>query len=167
MRSLRQFMDYIRFMDCQRFKNHLPIIAMLKEPAIASQSGHRVPECFLYLGTWAECDILVSKLLGFETFPFFLMVSVSVSETFGIEKSIGIGFGKIWYRKKYRYRFRKISVSKKVSVSVSEKNGIEKSIGFGIEKNWYRKKVSDSVSLRFWVSSHTAIRCTLSAFQMS
>ena len=36
-----------------------------------------------------------------------------------------------------------------------EKNGIEKSIGFGIEKIWYRKKVLDSVSFRFWVSSHT------------
>ena len=60
------------------------------------------------------------------------MVSVSVSENFGIEKSIGIGFGKIWYRKKYRYRFRKFF-------------GIEKSIGFekfdiGFEKFWYRKK---------------------------
>ena len=40
----------------------------------------------------AECDMLVSKLLGFETFPFFLMVSVSVSEIFGIGQSIGIGF---------------------------------------------------------------------------
>ena len=109
----------------------------------------------------AECDISVSKLLGFETFPFFLMVSVSVSEIFGIEKSIGIGFEKNWYRKKYRYRFRrilvskksfgigfekiwyrkkyrywfrKILVSKKVSVSVSKKFGIEKSIGIGFEK---------------------------------
>ena len=67
----------------------------------------------------AECDISVSKLLGFETFPFFLMVSVSVSEIFGIEKSIGIGFEKNWYRKKYRYRYRKKLVS-------------EKSIGIGI-----------------------------------
>ena len=83
------------------------------------------------------------------------MVSVSVSENFGIEKSIGIGFGKIWYRKKYRYRFRKFLVSKKVSVSVSENFGIEKSIGFGIEKFWYRKKVSVSVSFRFLVSSLT------------
>ena len=33
-------------------------------------------------------------------------VSVLVSKNFGIEKSIGIGFGKFWYRKKYRYRFR-------------------------------------------------------------
>ena len=69
-------------------------------------------------------------------------VSVSVSKNFGIEKSIGIGFVKFWYRKKYRYRYRK-------------KIDIGKSIGFGIEKIWYRKKVSDSVSFRFWVSSHT------------
>ena len=51
-----------------------------------------------------ECDILVSKLLGFETFWFFF-------------NDIGIGFGKFWYRKKYRYRFQKFMVSKKVSVS--------------------------------------------------
>ena len=57
----------------------------------------------------------VSKL-----FHLFFMVSVSVSKIFGIEKSIGIGFEKNWYRKKYRIRFRKILVSKKVSVSVSE-----------------------------------------------
>ena len=119
----------------------------------------------------SECDISVSKLLGFETIPIVGMVSVSVSvskifglktkyryrfrkklvskkvsvsvsKNFGIEKSIGIGFVKFWYRKKYRYRYRK-------------KIGIEKSIGFGIGKIWYRKKVSDSVSFRFWVSSHT------------
>ena len=40
----------------------------------------------------------------------------------------------------YRYRFRKILVSKKVSVSVSKNFGIKKSIGIGFEKNWYRKK---------------------------
>ena len=45
------------------------------------------------------------------------MISVSVLENFGIKKSIGIGFGKIWYRKKYRYRFQKFLVSKKVLVS--------------------------------------------------
>ena len=88
-----------------------------------------------------ECDISVSKLLGFETFPFVLMVSVSVSKIFGIEKSIGIGFEKIWYRKKYRYRFRKKLVSKKVSVSVSKNFGIKKSIGSGFEKIWYRKSI--------------------------
>ena len=74
---------------------------------------------------------------GFETSQFrnfliFLMVSVSVSENFGIEKSIGIGFGKIWYRKKYRYRFRKFLVSKKVSVS---KNLVSKSIRFWNKKS--------------------------------
>jgi len=57
------------------------------------------------------------------------MVSDSVSENFGIKKSIGFGIENI---------------------------GIGKSIGFGIERIWYRKKVSDSVSFRFWVSSHTA-----------
>ena len=46
-------------------------------------------------------------------------------------------------------------VSKKVSGSILNKFGIEKSIGFGIGTIWYRKKVSDSVSFRFWVSSHT------------
>ena len=65
-------------------------------------------------------------------------VSDSVSKNFGIGKSFGIGFEKIWYRKKYRYWYRK-------------KIGIEKSIGFGIEKNWYRKKNLDLVSFIFWV----------------
>ena len=64
--------------------------------------------------TAAECDISVSKLLGFETCPFFLMVSVSVSEIIGIGKSIGIGFEIFWYRKKYRYRFRKKIGIKKI-----------------------------------------------------
>jgi hypothetical protein len=50
---------------------------------------------------------------------------------------------------------KKIGFEKKVSDSVLEKFGIKKSIGFGIEEIWYRKKVSDSVSFRFWVSSHT------------
>ena len=121
------------------------------------------------------------------------MVSVSVSKNFGIKKSIGIGFEKIWYQKKYRYRFRKKLVSKKVSVSVSKNFGIEKSIGigfvkfwyrkkyryryrkkigigksigFGIEKIWYRKKVSDSVSFRFWVSSHTGRWCGESKYSL-
>jgi len=89
----------------------------------------------------SECDISVSKLLGFETFPFFFMVSVLVSEIFGIEKSIGIGFEKNWYRKKYRYRFRFFLVSEKVSVSVSKIFGIEKSIGIGFEKKIGIKKI--------------------------
>ena len=61
----------------------------------------------------AECDISVSKLLGFETFPIFWMVSDSVSKKFGIEKSIRFGTGKNL-------------VSKKVSDSVSEIFSIEK-----------------------------------------
>ena len=85
----------------------------------------------MQLNIQAECDVSVSKLLGFKTFPFFR-----------------------WFR----FRYRKNLVSKKVSDSVSEKFGIEKSIGFGIGKIWYRKKVSDSVSFRFWVSSHTATK---------
>ena len=93
------------------------------------------------LSSWsAEFGISVSKLF------VFLMVSVLASENFGIEKSIGIGFGKIWYRKKYLYRFRKFLVSKKVSVSknlvsVSKIFGIKKSIGFG---KFGIEKVSDS-----------------------
>ena len=77
------------------------------------------------LVTGAECDILVSKLLGFETFPCFFMVSVS--KNFGIDKSIGIGFENVWHRKKYLYQFRKKLVLKKVSDLVSG-------------TNWYRKK---------------------------
>ena len=56
--------------------------------------------------------------------------------------SIGFAIEKIWYRKKYRIRYRK-------------EFGIEKSIGIGIENIWYRKKDSDSVLFRFWLSSHT------------
>ena len=41
----------------------------------------------------SECDISVSKLLGFKTFPIFWMESDSVSKKFGIEKSIGFGIG--------------------------------------------------------------------------
>jgi len=75
-----------------------------------------------------------------------------------IKKSIGIGFEKIWYRKKYRYRFRKILVSKKVSDSVSKNSGIEKSIGIGIGKNLVSKKVSDSVSKKFGIGKKFRIR---------
>ena len=53
------------------------------------------------------------------------MVSVSVLKKNGIDESIGIGFEKFWYQKKYWYWFRKHLVSKKVSDSV-----------FGIEKKF-------------------------------
>ena len=70
----------------------------------------------------AECNVSVSKLLGFETsrfrnFSIFLVVSDSVSKNL---------------------------VSKKVSDSVSEKFGIGKSFGFGIVQilgivtHWYK-----------------------------
>ena len=52
---------------------------------------------------------------------------------------------------------KKKFVSEKVSVSVSKIFGIEKSIGIGFGKNLVSKKVLDSVSLRFWVLSHTGI----------
>ena len=55
----------------------------------------------------AKCDISVSKLLGFKTFVFFWMVSDPVLKKIGIEKSIGFGIVKIWFRKKYQIRYRK------------------------------------------------------------
>ena len=60
---------------------------------------------------------------------FFLVVSEPVSEKFGTEKTPGTGL---------------------------EKNLVpKKSTGTGLGKFWYRKKVSESVSFRFGVSSHT------------
>ena len=102
-------------------------------------------------------------------FLTFAKVSVSVSKTFGLKKSIGIGL-----EKKSRYRSRWYLVSKKslciglkniwsrkkVSVSVSKTFSLEKkswyrsrkhlvskeSLGIGLENIWSRKKVSVSVS---------------------
>ena len=45
-------------------------------------------------------------------------VSVVVSKKFGIDKSILIRIGKIWYRKKYRIRYRKKLVSEKSFVQI-------------------------------------------------
>ena len=57
--------------------------------------------------------------------PFYFLtyakVSVSVSKTFGLEKSLGIGLKNIWSRKK-------------VSVSVSKIFGLEKSLGNGLDE---------------------------------
>ena len=61
-------------------------------------------------------------------------VSDSVSKIFGIEKNIGIGFGK---------------------------NGIEKSFGFGIKNFWFRKKVLDSVLVRFSVTHWHTVSATI------
>jgi len=92
---------------------------------------------------WTQSVDLKSFRFGFETFPCFLMVSVSK---------------KIWSRKKYRYRFRKILVSKKVSVSVSKIFGIDKSIGIGFGKNLVSKKVLDSVSKKIGIGKKFRIR---------
>ena len=46
----------------------------------------------------AECDISVLKLLGFETFANFSMVSVSASENFVSEKMYQFRFQKNWSR---------------------------------------------------------------------
>ena len=64
----------------------------------------------------AECDVSVSKLLGFETFPIFRIVSDSVLKKFGIKKSIRFGIGKNLVSKKYRIRYRKNLVSKKYRI---------------------------------------------------
>ena len=83
----------------------------------------------------AECDVPVVGISHF----------LVVSEKFGSGKSLGIGIGKIWYRKK-------------VSEPVSEKVGTEKSTGIGIENIWYRKKVSVSVSFKIL---GTVTHCTI------
>ena len=117
------------------------------------------------------------------------MVSVSVSEIFGIGKSIGIGFEKNWYwsffwhynndiiqstnfdLKSFRFGFENFPYFFMVSVSVSKIFGIGKSIGISFEKDLVPKKVSVSKKMvlekvsdlfRFWVSSHTGIYTVLS-----
>ena len=64
-------------------------------------------------------------------------VTVLVSKSFGIDKSIGIGFGKNL-------------VSKKVLDSVSKKLVSEKSFGFGFEQ------IFDFVT--HWIGRHQAIK---------
>ena len=84
--------------------------------------------------TLSSPQILTLQHFGFETFPCFFMVSVSVSKKIGIEK-VSVSVSKIFgIEKKFRYWFRKNLVSKKVSVSVSKIFGIDKSIGIGFEK---------------------------------
>ena len=71
-------------------------------------------------------------------FHFFYGI-VSVLKNFGIENSNGIGF-------------KKNLVSKKVSVS--EKNWYRKKYRIRYRKKLVSKKVLDLVSFRFWVLSH-------------
>ena len=66
---------------------------------------------------------------------------VSVLKKIYIGKSIGVGFGKNWYRKSIGICIGKYLLSKKVSDSVSKKLVLE--------------KVLDSVWFIFWVPSHT------------
>ena len=111
------------------------------------------------------CDILVSKLLGFETFPIFLMVSESVSKKFGIEKSFGfrfvqilgdvsvlklLGFETFPFLRWFRIRYRKKLVSKKYWIQY-RKNLVSGPTDLltGV------KCRATSVSFRFWVSSRT------------
>ena len=87
-----------------------------------------------------EIDILVSKLLGFETFSKSLRVSVSVSENLVSKKSLGFGFEKNWSLKKVSVSVSENLVSEKKSRFRFRKNLVsEKSLGlgfgkFGIEK---------------------------------
>ena len=78
-------------------------------------------------------------------FLTFAKVSVSVSKTFGLKKSLGIGLGKFGLKKKSRYRSRKHLVSKK-------------SLGIGLENIWSRKKVSVSVSKTFGLEKKSRYR---------
>ena len=129
----------------------------------------------------------VSKLLGFKTsrfwnFSIFLIVSDSVQIKFGIEKSMGFGIKKIWYRKKYRFRYGKmfrfgfvqiwgilgdVSVSKLLDFNtfplfrwyrIRYQKNIRFNIKFCFKKvsELVSEKVSVSVLFRFWVSSHIA-----------
>ena len=80
----------------------------------------------------AEIDILVSKLLGFETFANFFRVSVSenlVSE------------------KKFQFQFRKIRSQKKVSVS---ENLVSKKVSVSVENLVSEKKSRYRSRSKFW-----------------
>ena len=67
--------------------------------------------------------------VSFRFWVFWVMFrfrNFSVSKLFHFLDGFGFGIEKIWYRKKYRIRYRKYLVSEKVSDSVSEKFGIGK-----------------------------------------
>ena len=57
--------------------------------ALEDQSANNIS---LILPSPPECDVSVSKLLGFETFQFFL-------------DNIGFSIEKVWLQKKYRIRY--------------------------------------------------------------
>ena len=55
----------------------------------------------------AECDVSVSKLLGFDTFPFFGWFRIQYRKNLVLKKRMGFGIKKIWirYRKNLVYKF--------------------------------------------------------------
>ena len=61
----------------------------------------------------------------------FRFRNFSVSKLFHFFGGFGFGIKKIWYRKKYWFRYRKNLVSEKVLDSVSKIFGIGKNFGFG------------------------------------
>ena len=112
------------------------------------------------------CNFYQSVTFRFRNISIF---GFSIRKKIGIDKIIGFGFGKIWYRKKFLIWFRSdFGCFQFQNFSVSILFQFLDGIGFGIEKNLVSKKVSvllsekfgvkkvsDSVSFRFWVSSHT------------
>jgi len=81
----------------------------------------------------------VSDLVLFRFWVFwvrFRFRNVSVSKLFNFFGSFGFGIEKIWYQKKYRIRYRKKLVSKKVSDSVSDKFGIGKKFRIRFRSNF-------------------------------
>ena len=85
----------------------------------------------------AEIDILVSKLLGFETFANFLGFWFRFQKILSRKKVLVSVSENLVSEKKSRFRFRKKLVS-------------EKSLGFGFGKFGLGRKVSVSVSEKIW-----------------
>jgi hypothetical protein len=90
------------------------------------------PEIFQNISISVDLD---PRLVLFPGFCIFLYGIGTGLEKIITEKSLGIGLEKFWYRK---------------------------SLGIGLKKIWYRKKVSESISFRFWVSSHTGTKMAIS-----
>ena len=88
-----------------------------------------------------ECDILVSRLPGLETFAHFLVVSVSVSENLVSDIKSRYRYRKIWSRKKsLGIGIDKFGLVRKVSVSVSENLVSEKKILVSVSENLVSEK---------------------------